>query len=137
MTKLQGRIYFLYPFLLGISHYFFNVLTPFYKDIQIGGDNALLFFYVLIFSGVIALSIEKKNILAQIFSIAGSLIIFGLLLLISDKLEFSFFSLIISITFSAMVHVVCGLLYMLNFYFFEWFFEEKKGKRKPDYVEAE
>jgi len=127
MTKLQGRTYFLYPILLGITHYFFNILVPvFYSKIPLGQDNVFLFFYILIFSGLIAFSMEKKNTLAQIFSIAGSTIIFSFPLLLSLKLEFVFLSMVRVIAFSLVVHALCFVFYLLLFHVFEWMFSDKK-----------
>lgn len=134
MTKFQGRIYFLYPFFLSLANYFFNIFFPgFYKELSMGEDITFLFFYVFIFSGLIAFSVEKKNVLAQIFAFCGSLIILSLLILMSMNSIFAFVNILFkAIIFSTAIHLVCLFFYVFIFYFFEWIFEvdQKEELRK-------
>lgn len=138
MSKLQVRLYFLYPLLLGVVHYFLNIFFPaIYEDVPLGQDLTLLFFYVFVFSGLIAFSVEKKNILAQIFLVGGSIIIFGLLVLISCGWRLDIVPVLKAILFSSVVHAFCSCFYLALYHIFEWIFGIEKQKEKTDYAEAE
>lgn len=122
MTRYQARLYFLYPFLLAVFSHFYNIFFDFVPFI----DKALLFFLTIFLSGVISFTNERKNTLSEIIAIAGSIIIFGLILMIGKGFATTLSLVLGAIIASAIYHVMLFVAFYLIRAFFEWIFDVKK-----------
>ncbi|RJQ27747.1 hypothetical protein C4565_04625 [Candidatus Parcubacteria bacterium] len=121
MTKYQARLYFLYPFLLAVFSYFYNIFFDFNFFI----DKTFFFFLVVFLSGVISFTHERKNTLSEIIAIAGSIIIFSLILLISRDFTVAFLSVLKMITVSTFYHILMFVAFFIIYSFFEWIFKKE------------
>jgi|GEM_PF-2431272 len=139
MNKFQIRLYFLYPFLSGVAHYFFNLFFHnfLYGKVPLGEKDVLLFLYIFAFLGLFVFCKDKENNLALIISGSGSAIIFALLVYVSIGREFDFIYSLRIVIFSLMHHLIWFVLFVVLLYFFEWIFDIKKKEKKPPCVEAE
>lgn len=122
MSKYQARVYFLYPFLLAIFVYFYNIFFNAESNI----DKTFLFFLVMFLSGVISLTLERKNILSEIVAIGGSIIILDLILIMSNSMVADFRSVVAAMFVSIICHVALFIVISVIYKFFEWIFDVKK-----------
>lgn len=122
MNRYQARVYFLYPFLLGVFSHFYNIFFDFIPFI----DKTLLFFLTMFLSGVISFTNERKNTLSEIIAIAGSVIIFGLILKMGKGFTTTPSLVLGAMLASAIYHVMLFIAFYLIRAFFEWIFDAKE-----------